>query len=86
LIFDSGTNVQKKLSIPQTNITQIFKSKLSQSKYESLNLNEKYRILDLLYEPNGYTIIGFTKNAYKKLTNERLGRNFMKCNNVHNYQ
>lgn len=86
LIFDSGTNAQKKLSIPQTNITQIFKSKLSQSKYESLNLNEKYRILDLLYEPNGYTIIGFTKNAYKKLTNERLGRNFMKCNNVHNYQ
>lgn len=78
LLFDHDIDVQQKLSIPQTNVVQIFKSKLSQTLYESLSLYEKYRVLDLLYEPNGYTIIGFTKNAFESLTNERLQRNFIK--------
>ena len=36
-----------------------------------MTLKEKFRIIDLIYEPNGYTIIGFTKSAYEKLTNDR---------------
>ena len=78
LLFDSSVKAYKKLSIPQTTISQILKSDFSLSRYESLNLSEKYRILDLLYEPNGYTIIGFTKNAYEKLANDRQKRNFIK--------
>ncbi|MEM2160557.1 MAG: methyltransferase domain-containing protein, partial [Candidatus Nitrosotenuis sp.] len=78
LIFDCGVKIQRKISVPQTDITQIFKSEFAQSRYESLSLNEKYRVLDLLYEPNGYTIIGFTKNAFEKSTNDRLKRNFIK--------
>ena len=85
LLFDSDVNVQKKLLMPQRGLkffffifSQILQSKLSQSLYDSLSLNEKYRILDLLYEPNGYTIVGFTKNAYESLTNNRLQRNFIK--------
>jgi len=79
LLFDSATNADGKLSMPQTNIAQTFKSDLSLSRYESLSLSEKYRILDLLYEPNGYTIIGFTKNAYEKFSNDRIKRNFIVC-------
>ena len=78
LLFDSSVKANKKLSIPQTTISKILKSDFSLSRYESLNLSEKYRILDLLYEPNGYTIIGFTKNAYEKLANDRQKRNFIK--------
>lgn len=78
LLFDSSVKANKKLSIPQTHIPHILKSNFSLSKYEGLKLNEKYRILDLLYEPNGYTIIGFTKKAYEKLSNNRLKRNFIK--------
>ena len=78
LLFDTRIQVHKKLSMPQTNITQILKSDLSLSRYELLNLNEKHHILDLLYEPNGYTVIGFTKNAYEKLSNDRIKRNFIK--------
>jgi len=78
LIFDSGTKSDKKLSIPQTNISKTLKSDLSLSCYESLNLKEKFRIIDLIYEPNGYTIIGFTKTAYDKLSNDRIKRNFIK--------
>lgn len=78
LLFDSSLNNHKKLSIPQTNISQFLKSDFSLSKYESLNINEKFRILDLLYEPNGYTIIGLTKNAYDNLCNDRIKQNFVK--------
>lgn len=78
LIFDSSVKTNEKLSIPQTNISEILKSDLSLSRYDSLPLKEKFRIIDLIYEPNGYTIIGFTKSAYEKLTNERLKRNFIK--------
>ncbi len=78
LLFDSSVKPEKKLSMPQTNLSQILNSNLSLCHYESLNLKEKYRVLDLIYEPNGYTIIGFTKQAYEKLTNERIKRNFIK--------
>lgn len=80
LLFDTSIKSSKKLSMPQTNVSQILKSELSLSKYESLSLNEKYRVLDLLYEPNGYTIIGLTKNAYEKLSNDRIRRNLIKLN------
>jgi hypothetical protein len=29
-----------------------------------LSLVDKYRLMDLLFEPNGYTLIGFKKGAY----------------------
>ena len=77
-LFDTRINKDKKLPIPQTNVSKFLKSKNSISLYESLDLKKKYEILDLLYEPNGYTIIGFTKNAYDKITNERLKQNFIK--------
>ena len=80
LLFDTGLDSHKKLSIPQTNASQIFKNGFSLSKYKSLSTQDRYRILDLLYEPNGYTIIGFTKNAYENLSNDRIKRNIIKIN------
>ncbi|BDQ31807.1 methyltransferase [Nitrosopumilus zosterae] len=80
LLFDSSIKTEKKLSIPQTNVSQKLKSNLSLSFYESLNLKEKFRIIDLLYEPNGYTLVGFTKYAYDKLSNDRIKRNFIVIN------
>jgi len=78
LLFDSRYESEVKLSIPQTNIAKILKSKFSEKYYKSLNVEDKYRILELLYEPNGYTIIGFTKKAFENLTNQRLKENFIK--------
>jgi len=77
-LFDSSFDSKKKLSIPQTNITKFLKSYYSIAFYESLNLKDRHRILDLIYEPNGYTIIGFTKQAFEKLSNDRLKKNFIK--------
>lgn len=78
LLFDVGSQNNEKLPIPQTNISQKLNSKSVLKKYELKNIKEKYRILELLYEPNGYTIIGFTKEGYEKLSNERIKRNFIK--------
>ena len=78
LLFDSRYESKVKLSIPQTNISKILKTKFSEKFYKSLNLKDKYRILELFYEPNGYTIIGFTKKAFENLTNQRLKENFIK--------
>jgi len=78
LLFDSSLITDEKLSIPQTNLSKILKSKLSSSCYDSLNLKDKLRIIDLIFEPNGYTIIGFTKSGYENLSNDRLKRNFVK--------
>ena len=81
-LFDTRINSKKKLSIPQTNISKFLNTDFSLSYYQSLSLKEKYRVLDLLYEPNGYTIIGFTKKAYEKLSNERVKRNIIKLNEI----
>jgi len=78
LLFDSSVTQEEKLSIPQTDISKKLKSKFALSFYESLNLKDKLRIIDLVYEPNGYTIIGFTKTAFEKLSNKRIKRNFVK--------
>jgi len=78
LLFDSRYESKVKLSIPQTNISNILKTEFSKKYYKSLNLKNQYRILELLYEPNGYTIIGFTKKAFENLTNKRLKENFIK--------
>ncbi len=78
LLFDIGTKTSQNLLIPQTNVSKKLNSKLALEKYESKNIREKYRILELLYEPNGYTIVGFTKEGYEKISNDRIKRNFIK--------
>lgn len=78
LLFDSRHNSKKGLNIPQTNIRKFFSSSFTTAFYKTLTLKDKCRIIDLLYEPNGYTIIGFTKKAFEKLSNERLKKNFIK--------
>jgi len=77
-LFDASITTEKKLSIPQTNISEKLKTKRSLSCYKLLNLKDKLRVIDLVYEPNGYTIIGLTKTAYDKLSNKRIKRNFIK--------
>ena len=77
-LFDTRINKNEKLAIPQTNISKLLKSQNSLSYYESLDLKNKCKVLDLIYEPNGYTIIGFTKQAYLKIANERIKQNFIK--------
>ena len=78
LLVDVGSETAKKILIPQTNISKKLNSKLALEKYELKDTREKYRILELLYEPNGYTILGFTKEGYEKLSNNRIKKNFVK--------
>ena len=78
LLLDVDTKTNQKLLISQTNVSKKLNSKFALENYESKKTREKYRILELFYEPNGYTIIGFTKEGYEKITNNRIKRNFIK--------
>ena len=78
LLFDTTFDRKTKLSIPQTNISNYFKSGYSKKAYNTLDIKNKCLVLDLVYEPNGYTIICFTKKAFEKLNNKRLKENFIK--------
>ena len=78
LIFDTSITLDNNLSIPQTMVYNIFKNDFLLSRFNKLDISEKYRVLDLIYEPNGYTIIGFTEKAFNKLNNSRLKKNFIK--------
>ena len=80
LLFDTRLDLTSKLPMPQTNIATKLESKLALEKYTSLSIKEKSRIIDLLYKPNGYTIIGFTRSSFEKLDNERIKSNFVKIN------
>jgi len=39
----------------------------AQEAYERLSTQDRYRLLDLLYQPNGYTLLGLTSGAIDRL-------------------
>jgi len=45
------------------NVASHLQSPLLQESYEHLSLADKYRLMDVLFEPNGYTLVGFKANA-----------------------
>lgn len=45
------------------NVASHLRSPLLQASYDRLSLVDKYRLIDLLFEPNGYTLIGFKAGA-----------------------
>ena len=78
LLFDTRTKQKGRLQIPQTNINNIIKSREILKFYDSLSIENKYNVLDLFYEPNGYTIIGFTKTSYNLFSEKsRILNNFI---------
>lgn len=55
---------QKTLSMfPKTEIDDHLASRLLRERYDHLSLQDKYRLIDLLFRPSGYTLMGFKKEA-----------------------
>ena len=79
-LFDTRLHDDSKLTIPYTDLSKILKSSLVKESYNNLNTKERSKLIELFYQPNGYTVIGLTKKAYKKLsTNNRIKSNFILC-------
>ena len=61
-------------------VDKFFSSKISLKYFDSLDIKDKCKIIELFYEPNGYTIIGLTKKMYNSLDpKSRIKQNFVKC-------
>ena len=75
-LFDSSMTGHKRTLPRTTNVLQHLKTDRLRDAYAALDIRERCRLLDLLYQPNGYTVIGFTDEALKRLPmDHRLVRN-----------
>ncbi len=75
-LFDTSDSPSRGASLRMTSVARYLKTDLLREAYAQLDIRERYRLFDLLYQPNGYTIIGFTDKALKNLPAEhRLARN-----------
>ncbi|MBC8250218.1 MAG: class I SAM-dependent methyltransferase [Candidatus Nitrosopelagicus sp.] len=80
LLFSTELNLKENLKTSYSDVTRFFSSKFTQKFYNSLNVKEKCKIVELFYEPNGYTIVGLTKQMYDSLDpKSRIRKNFIKC-------
>jgi len=80
LLFSTELNSKEKLKTSYSDITKFLSSKFTQKFYDSLNIREKCKIIELFFEPNGYTIVGLTKKMYDSLEpKSRIRKNFIRC-------
>jgi SAM-dependent methyltransferase len=52
------------------NIAPHLKSPIAREAHERLSLIDKYRVLDLLFQPNGYTVLGFKSGGMRHFSPE----------------
>ena len=79
-LFSTELNSKQKLKTSYSDVTKFLSSKFTQKFYNSLGIKEKCKIVELFYEPNGYTLVGFTKQMYESLDpKSRIRKNFIKC-------
>ena len=80
LLFSTELHSEEKLKTPYSDITKFLSSKFTQKFYNSLNVREKCKIIELFFEPNGYTVVGLTKQMYDSLEpKSRIRKNFIRC-------
>jgi SAM-dependent methyltransferase len=53
-----------------TDFSAHLRQPLTREAYERLSLSDKYRLADLLFQPNGYTLMGFKAGALPKFSTE----------------
>lgn len=80
LLFDTRLYDDSRLTVPYTNLSKILKSSLARELYSNLNSKERSELIELFYQPNGYTVVGLTKKAYETLSaDNRIKSNFILC-------
>jgi SAM-dependent methyltransferase len=62
-LFETRPGQKTLPMFPKTDIGDQFDSQLLRQRYESLSLPDKYRLIDLLFQPSGYTVLGFKSGA-----------------------
>jgi SAM-dependent methyltransferase len=63
-LFDARYAPYQRSMIESTAVDKHLKSDESKAAYERLSLADRYRLIDLLFEPNGYTLIGMPERGF----------------------
>ena len=75
LLFDTGLDAPS-LPLPWTDLTTHLPGERLRAAYESMPLRDKYRLVELAYEPNGFTVLGYHAGAAARLVSvPRIRRN-----------
>lgn len=76
-LFETRLDAPRETLLERTDIAKKLSTPLLFDAYERLSLRERYRLIDLIYQPNGYVVIGLKSGA------ERLfDRNGRVCQNA----
>jgi len=74
-LFDTRLGADAQVALQKTDPAPYLPSPRLQDKYQRLCLADKYRLIDLLYQPAGYTLMGFKAGARDHLTSDRIRAN-----------
>jgi SAM-dependent methyltransferase len=69
-LFDARLSPPASSTLESTNIAAHLRSPDLQAVYNRLSLCDRYRLIDLLFQPNGYTLMGFTAGAMRHFAPE----------------
>lgn len=64
-LFDARLHAEARGVLETTNVAAQIPSPMAQEAYGRLSLSDKYRLIDQLFQPNGYTVIGFKAGAVR---------------------
>ena len=68
-LFDTRLVKGSQISMT-TDVSAHLKSQAAKDAYEGLTLADKYRVVDLFFEPNGYTLMGCKAGALRHFSPE----------------
>jgi len=69
-LFDTRLAEGRSGPLMITDVAQHLPSKAAKEAYEKLSLADKYRVVDLFFRPNGYTVMGFRGGALRQLRSD----------------
>lgn len=74
-LFDTRLAMDARVAFQTTDPTPYLPSQILQARYQQLCLADKYRLIDLLYQPAGYTLMGFKAGAMDSFAADRIRSN-----------
>ena len=75
-LFDTALDAHIPLMAPWTDMSKFLPSEDAVAAYEQLGLRERYRLIELAYQPNGYTMLAYGGGAgHRYRCGSRVARN-----------
>ncbi|AXQ99544.1 class I SAM-dependent methyltransferase [Pseudoalteromonas piscicida] len=74
-LYDTSLSDKTPLNCKITNVSKFINTDLLKERYNALSMEDKYRLVDLLFRPSGYTVVGLTEGFINSLPEKSRLRN-----------